>query len=421
MNGNNGKKGLKWLIYMILGGFLIKLFRFIFKGDNEKKLFNNLKDFFKKQKKEVKQLAEGDQSFKEYCKDSSSIFKNYFIPNDCNDFKPKILRTKTLAIIAIALLIVKMSVTGYLFFIYPNLARMTAMIQDEIYSLVNSERQTNDIAVLGTNEVLNKVAKAKADDMISKNYFAHKSSDGKMIWDMISRDEYPYLYVGENLAMNFTSAQSAHKALMLSETHKKNILNLKYTEIGVAVVPGEINNKKTNVLVQVFAHAKVASTPIVRQDTPSTPVESQVSPSIVDESQVLSAEESITTEPEKTENPIPTAPTTIEQERQAVAEPAEELAPNLNRDLRENILAATAIEIPNKNGTAIKAINYSQYIFIGALALLIIALLVNILVRISIQHKPVIVQTLLVIVFVYGLITIKFHFLESITESILVM
>jgi hypothetical protein len=447
MNINNDKKGLKWLIYLIFGGFLIQFFHYIFKGNNEKKIARNFKDFFGKEKKEAEELAAGKESLERYIKDSCSIFRNYFIPSECNNFKPRVLRTKSLAIIAIALLILKASVTGYLFFIYPNLAKMSALMQDEVQDLINIERAGSGEPALNVNEILNKVAKAKADDMIKNSYFAHKSLDGKMIWDTINRSEYPYLYVGENLAMNFTSAQSAHKALMLSPTHKKNILNDKYTEIGIAVASGEINGKNTNVLVQVFGHAKTVKPAVAKTEAPVAPkpaapktVEKNIEKPIPVE-KPIQPETQIKNKPEpvvagENNQNIPKKPTEV---LSAEIKPAENLNNSLNnpeaseeevlaeeqqQEMENNILATAKeinIEVSNDFGTAARAINYSQYIFIISLISLVILLLVNIFVRISIQHKPVIVQTVVVILFVYGLMSVKFHFLESVVEKILVM
>ena len=468
MRKNNDKNGLKWLIYLILGGFLIKFLRFVFKGDNEKKIARNFKDFFKKEKREVEEFAAGEESFGEYCKDSGSIFKNYFIPNDDNDFKPKILRTKPLAVIAVTLLFFKISVAGYLFFIYPNLAKMSEVIQDEVYNLINIERKKNNVPVLSANEKLNEIAKKKAEDMINKNYFAHKSPDGKMIWDMIDRDEYPYLYVGENLAMNFTSAQSVSKALMRSPSHKRNILNPKYTDVGVAVVPGEINGKKTNVLVELFAYAKrpkpalaVAPAPKEKTSSPAaapalsaekkppvkpikrtkpTPppsvngAEQAVEPAAADNGAEPSAPESRVLAAEiEADNGAKKENETKEDARRPIAKEdnGKDIAENGNRNTIEQspnkelearaTVKATAVEVPREYDTASKLVNYSQYVFIGALVLLVLLLLVNILVRISVQHKPVIIQTLLLIIFLYGMITIKFNFLRYITEKILVL
>lgn len=437
MQNNNDKNGLKWLIYLIFGSFLIKLFRYIFKGGNAQKIAENFKDFFQKEKKEVVELVSGEESFEEYCEDSGKIFISYFIPSECNDFKPKVLRTKSLAIIAIALLILKASVTGYLFFIYPNLAKMSALMQNEIRELINTERTANSEPILKTNEVLNKAAKAKADDMIKNNYFAHKSPNGKMIWETISRGEYPYLYVGENLAMNFTSAQSAHKALMLSPTHKKNILNEKYTEVGIAIASGEIGGRNTNVLVQVFGSAKAVKPAIAKTEEPAAPktvekITEKIKPEIEIENKpepVVAGQDNKGVKENKTGvlsaeiKPVENLNNNVNLNNIEANE--EELVIGNNREeLENNILASVKeinIEAQNKYGVAAKAINYSQYIFIGALVLLILLLFVNIFVRISVQHKPVIIQTLLVILFVYGLMSVKFHFLENVAEKILIM
>jgi len=60
-----------------------------------------------------------------------------------------------------------------------------------------------------------------------------------------------------------------------------------------------------------------------------------------------------------------------------------------------------------------KVSGVAQNIFIGMLAMMVLSLLVNIVVRVQVQHRGVIVQTLFVIVFISGLIYYKFNYLES--------
>ena len=50
---------------------------------------------------------------------------------------------------------------------------------------------------------------------------------------------------GENLVKDFTSTQQAHDALMKSPTHKANVLNPRFTKIGVG--------KSCGIYVQLFA------------------------------------------------------------------------------------------------------------------------------------------------------------------------
>ncbi|MCK4745146.1 hypothetical protein KAS41_03730, partial [Candidatus Parcubacteria bacterium] len=302
--------------FLVLRKFFAKLPFFKFK--KSKRIYGNFKDFLDEEKDEIEELANGKEGFKRFCCDSGSIFKEYFIPSEENGHRPKILRVKSLAIIAAVLVIIKMSVTGYLFFIYPNQAKMSELIAKNILELINVDRKNNGAGQLISNPVLNKAALAKAQDMIEKDYFAHKSPDGSMPWDFVNRSEYAYLFVGENLAMNFTSAQTAHKALMLSETHKKNILNNKYSDVGLAVITGVINGRKTNVLVQIFGGASgaklaMASAENEQKDESEPPVESEI------------IENPITKETDAVEQEIPAENPQVEVKEASIVKEEEEI------------------------------------------------------------------------------------------------
>lgn len=123
---------------------------------------------------------------------------------------------------------------------------------DIVIKLANEARKAVNVAILKKNDVLQKAAEEKAQDMINNNYFAHVSPQGKSPWDWIDKNNYDYKYAGENLAINFTNAEDQQKAWMNSPTHKKNILNEKYDETGVAVKRGVIDGHEAIVVVQMF-------------------------------------------------------------------------------------------------------------------------------------------------------------------------
>jgi hypothetical protein len=460
-SGKKRKKGKYLLLYLILASFIVKLFAFIFKKENGGKIKNNFKDFFNKEKKEVEELAKGEENFEKYCRDSSSIFKDYFIPCDSNNNKPKILRVRALTAIVVFLVCVKLAATGYLFFIYPNKAKMAEEISKQILELINQERVINNLSPLSTDAVLNKAALARAQDMLENNYFAHKSPGGKMPWDWINRGEYGYLFVGENLAMNFTSARSAHAALMLSESHKKNILNDKYADIGLAVLPGAIGGKQTNVLVELFAskkpiqlakaeepevkiaaeapanvalpagspdNAPVSVLPTNIEKTETKPVEEKSQPA-VDQSLAEPSESDMENRQEK-DGDSTVVSGAINRQASEVSGPAlpagrqnaQDISPN--QALENNEISEVKFVTPQKNeknALAAKIIKTSRYIFIFALAMVAVSLLINIFVRIGIQHKPIIIQSILVIIFITGLLFTKLHFLENVLDKIAVL
>lgn len=125
-----------------------------------------------------------------------------------------------------------------------------------VIQLVNEDRRKNGLALLSENELLDKAAQKKAEDMVAHNYFAHTSPSGVTPWFWFDQAGYNYIHAGENLAINFESAESEQEAWMKSPTHRKNILGAGYQEIGVAVKRGSIDGQKGILVVQFFGSQK---------------------------------------------------------------------------------------------------------------------------------------------------------------------
>ncbi|MBU0707646.1 CAP domain-containing protein [Patescibacteria group bacterium] len=123
--------------------------------------------------------------------------------------------------------------------------------QDIVY-LTNQERINNDLLPLSLNSKLIEAANKKAQDMLTKNYFNHNSPDGHEPWDFITDADYPYIYAGENLAINYPDSLSTFKGWLNSPSHYENIVFPSFQEIGVAIHSAEINGQVTTVTVQLF-------------------------------------------------------------------------------------------------------------------------------------------------------------------------
>jgi len=208
---------------------------------------------------------------------------NFLIPHTGNDHKPHALRTPAIKIYATSLIVIKLFVTGFLFLAYPSLGEFASINSSEILALTNASRAQGDVATLTLNSQLNQAAQLKAQDMLSDNYFAHTAPDGTKPWAFIKEAGYSYSAAGENLAMDFTDANSVHTAFMNSPSHEKNIMNAKYTEMGIAIVSGKIDNRDTILLVEFFAkpyevaQAAPAPTP-TPTPTPTTQPQPQPTP-----------------------------------------------------------------------------------------------------------------------------------------------
>lgn len=138
------------------------------------------------------------------------------------------------------------------FSVFINLAYASEITISNVIELVNASRNKEGLNDLGENKTLDKIARDKLEDMIKNNYFAHTSPKGATPWSWFEKEGYDYRYAGENLAINFLTAEGQHKAWMESPTHKKNIMNPQFLEIGVAVAAGEINNQTAIITVQEF-------------------------------------------------------------------------------------------------------------------------------------------------------------------------
>lgn len=128
----------------------------------------------------------------------------------------------------------------------------TNISSQDVIELTNQERSKAGLGTLKANAVLSEAAEAKARDMFLKDYWAHNSPDGREPWDFIDEAGYVYLSAGENLAKDFNHSDSVVRAWMNSPTHRDNIVNSNFEEIGVAVVDGELNGFKTTLVVQMF-------------------------------------------------------------------------------------------------------------------------------------------------------------------------
>lgn len=180
------------------------------------------------------------------------FFHHLLIPKEENNFRAKSLHTDFLSgylLLALFITFAFKSVGGN----FSNvLGFATDITSEKLYQLTNKERDSQGLSSLVYNQKLADAARLKAEDMFSKNYWAHYSPNGDTPWDFILESGYKYEYAGENLAKNFLFSSGVVDAWMKSPTHRENILRKDYTEVGFAVVNGILNGEQTTLVVQMF-------------------------------------------------------------------------------------------------------------------------------------------------------------------------
>lgn len=178
--------------------------------------------------------------------------KKYFIPNDENDHKPHFLREKSvLTLTTLIVVLLFASIVGS--YTVKNNGFLASIQSAFLVDLANEDRREEGLNQLVINEKLAYAAELKAKDMADKSYFAHTSPEGVTPWYWFDEAEYDYIYAGENLAVNFNRSEDVQRAWMNSPLHRANILNNRYSEIGIATAEGIYKGRKTTFVVQMFA------------------------------------------------------------------------------------------------------------------------------------------------------------------------
>jgi len=187
------------------------------------------------------------------------IWTHYFIPQERNNHRATILKPNFLLFFLI-LYLLNQSIIKSLTIAKPGILGYSSEITvQKVLDQTNNERIKLGLEPLVYSPVLSESAKEKAQDMFADNYWAHNSPQGKTPWTFFDAVGYKYSTAGENLAKDFYNTDSLVFAWMNSPTHKANIVNSKYKEIGIAVVNGTLGDIKTTLIVQHFGAPLVAT------------------------------------------------------------------------------------------------------------------------------------------------------------------
>ena len=325
--------------------------------------------------------------------------KIFLVPAEENRFQPAVLKPKLLFWYGFLILLFKIAIMAILLF-FPLTNYFSAISSQQLLFLINGSRQEQKLPPLAFSPELSQAADLKITDMFFNNYFEHTSPTGLTPWHWFRQAGYKFLYAGENLARDFSQADDAFNAWMASPSHRANILNPNFKEIGLAVRDGKIDGRLTTLVVLSFA------TPPLSQKTEvakiSVPAEKKKTAAAVPKITPVSV-------PVKIPIPVVQSSPSATPERSSSLTPAaspgktilltgpELPAPQLT--YKPSLPTAPEIKTPRVLGafaSRMDEINRSLYLYF--IIFLTAALAVNVLVKIQIQHWPTIIITSILIV-----------------------
>lgn len=314
--------------------------------------------------------------------------KKYFIPHEHNDYKPHILRREATLLMLGIIVLAEIVFLVQIFVLFPNVKFFSYVLECVLIKETNGNRLADNLSALEVNPLLTGAAQTKAEDMASKGYFAHISPEGVTPWYWIDRVGYKYSYAGENLAINFLDSKDAVDAWMNSADHRANILNNHFTEIGIGIAKGIYQNRETIFIVQMFgrpvgqpasASPKQVALESLRPAATSTEQQTFIA---VKSTEVLSAETS--------------------------SAESETVKPEIPKNLSIATFIGELVAAPRTR---------TETLYLIILAIISVALILNISIRMKIQHPHLIFNGVVLILIINTVLLIN-HYLVVVNSKV---
>jgi uncharacterized protein YkwD len=113
--------------------------------------------------------------------------------------------------------------------------RPAATAAANVVTYVNAQRRARGLAPLTTSAPLARAAQEQASYMARIGRMTHTGSGGTSVGTRVTRAGYRWSMVGENIAYGQRNSSAVVAAWMASPPHAANILNARYTQVGVGV------------------------------------------------------------------------------------------------------------------------------------------------------------------------------------------
>lgn len=334
-------------------------------------------------------------------KRARKALKRYFIPHEENDHKPSILRPRTVAfVIVIALVVEGVFIFGSSY-LAPRSKLFGIILVNALVDGTNQARASDGLPALQENSLLDAAAQEKANDMVANNYFAHTSPAGLSPWYWFVKVGYDFQDAGENLAVNFADSSDVTDAWLASPDHRANILDTQFTQIGMATAQGTYDGVPAIYVVELFGTPAAAIAPIAAAPVPTPTSKPAIAlvPPVIPAASTANATGGGPVAVEGMETQVaagPTAsPTVVPIAVPVTAGSSASVQPQSN-------FVQTVASAPRE---AVDYLYFAIVLFFG------LALVLNVFIKVRIQHPSLIFGGMLVILIAGMLIVLNQHYL----------
>ncbi|WP_290560378.1 CAP domain-containing protein [Aestuariivita sp.] len=115
-----------------------------------------------------------------------------------------------------------------------------ALADPGVLADVNAQRSEAGRAPLVYSERLERVAEGHARDIARAGFFSHIGSDGSTLAERARDKGYGFCFIAENIAKGQRSGAEAMAGWTASDGHRRNMLDRRATEMGLARADGAL-------------------------------------------------------------------------------------------------------------------------------------------------------------------------------------
>ncbi len=354
-----------------------------------------------------------------------ATLKKYLIPHEGNDHRPHILRPQAIVFVCLIAIVIEATFLFGSSYVIPRSRLFGTILVNALVDGTNEARLSSTLPALKENALLDLAAQQKANDMVRNGYFAHTSPSGVTPWFWFENVGYNFIAAGENLAVDFTDSADVTTAWLNSPEHRANIMQAGYTEIGMATAEGQFQGHDTIFVVELFGTPvpsfafapSAASVPTASAATklaaPTTPKPAPKPVAVNKPASVMPVIVTPATGTETTSQPIavtvkgaetgfanaPAPANTTTATPAAPVESSTATAPAPASSFAPNFVQSAAVD-PRRT---------VDYVYLVIAIFFAFALLLNIFIKVHIQHPQVILGGMLVILVAGLLIVLNQH------------
>ena len=171
--------------------------------------------------------------------------KNLFAPTSKNNYRAYLMKTPVLLVFVLII-----SFFNFLVKVDTQAQGLdNAITVESLLKGHNIERNKIGAGDLRIDSKLSSSAQAKAELMFESNCWSHYCPEGRSPWTFFDEAQYDYVVAGENLAEGYYDIEDVMSAWMNSQTHRDNILNKDYEEVGFGIISGTYQGVQGNLLI----------------------------------------------------------------------------------------------------------------------------------------------------------------------------